>query len=455
MLKRILYLSDYELRALEVKGKLLTEVQRFQMNQEGETQFTYYLRNDLKTPIYCIIESSQEDSQMAQIPHVLGKDHQNLLNHKMKRLFEDTAYTYGVVQGRETLGRRDDLVLFMALNNPKILQPWLNIITTNKVPLAGIYSVSLLTQLLLKYLPKTHNLLLVAHTPQISPHSSAGLRQGFFVQQKLHFSRLIPLSTLKPEEYADYVLKQILTTQRYLENEHLLVQTEQLRVVILTDTLLLNAIKTIAPTSDISTVNLHFIDNNQLIKKMKVRTNEEMLYLFHFIVFQMSQHWSLPNHYAKPPETRYFFYRKVRFALYLTSGLILSSAAIASWDIFEKTTDFKLRGQKNLELLEQRQIEIQQLRLKVPNWPAKIEVIQGVVDVGRQLKAYQPLSPQLLLEKISLVLNRHPRLFLERLEWGIGHSKTKIFQTHAKEIVTNYEDFDSDIAPPPHLQRKF
>ncbi|RKZ44491.1 MAG: hypothetical protein DRR00_28020, partial [Candidatus Parabeggiatoa sp. nov. 3] len=220
--KRILYLSDYQLCVLQAKGKSLTEIQRFQLNNNGEAEFANYLSNNHKTPIYWIIDSTQEDSQVLTIPHVVGKDHRHVMNQRMKRLFDDTTYTYGVVQSREKLGRRDDQVLLTALNNPASLQPWLNLIITFKVPLVGIYSIALLTEGLLKYFPKAPYTLLVAQTPQISSHTSGGLRQSFFVNNKLKFSRLIPLNTLDPAEYAQYVLTQITTTQRYLENARLL-----------------------------------------------------------------------------------------------------------------------------------------------------------------------------------------------------------------------------------------
>jgi len=446
MSKRILYLSDYELRALEVKGKRLKEIQRFQVSKNGQTQFAHYLRDDIKTPIFLLVDATQEKNQIERLPHVLGSDHQNLVTHKMKRLFENTNYTYGVVQGREMEGRRDDQVLFMGLNNPAILQPWLDMIQTHKVPLAGIYSMPLLTQLLLKHLPKAHNLLLVAHTPQISSHSTTGLRQSFFVNAKLHFTRLIPLDTNDPQIYASYVFKQIIATQRYLENERLLVQVEPLSVVILTDTLLLNAIKTVTPDYDTSTLNLHFIDNNELTHKMVIRTDEESLYLYHFVAVSLSRQWTIKNHYAKPIDTRYFLYRKIRLALYFTSLLILSGTAFAGWRIFEETKNIQKKGSQIKDRIAQRHFEIKQLRNQVPSgFPSNIELVRNVVDVGLHLKAHQAISPQSLFLKLSQVLNRQPaQIFLERLEWGIGHSKAEIFQVNPKmERRTDSEESHS------------
>jgi hypothetical protein len=435
MSKRILYLSDYELRALEIKGKRLKEIQRFQIGKNGQTLFAHYLRDDIKTPILLLVDATQEGNQIEYMPHVLGSDHRNLVARRIKQLFENTDYTHSVVQGRETQGRRDDRVLFMGLNNPTILQPWLDMIQTHKVPLAGIYSVPLLTQLLLKWMPKAHNLLLVAQTPPITSHSTAGLRQSFFVNAKLHFTRLIPLDTDDPETYADYVFKQLIATQRYLENERLLVPIEPLSVVILTDTPLLNVIKTKASDYDTSTINLQFVDSNELAHKMAIRTNEESLYLYHFVAVSLARQWIIKNHYAKSIDTRYFLYRKIRFALYLTSLLILSGTAWASWMIFEETKTIQETGLQIQERIVQRHKDIKQLRAQVPpGFPPNIELVRNVVDVGLHLKAHQAISPQSLFLKLSQILNQQSeKIFLERLEWGIGPSKAEIFPANPKK----------------------
>ena len=177
MKKHILYQSDYELHAFFVKGLKIKEVQRFQTLNEFKENFTQYLSRNPKTPIYWLVDTTQEAYQTTLLPHVFGKDRRELMAYKMRRLFEKSDYTYGIVQGRETQGRKDDRVLFMALNDPNFLEPWLSLITRQKIPLAGIYSLPLLSQHLLKHLPQAPYTLLVTDTPH--SENTAGLRQTF------------------------------------------------------------------------------------------------------------------------------------------------------------------------------------------------------------------------------------------------------------------------------------
>ena len=447
-MKRILYLSDYQLCVLQANGKSLTEIQRFQLDNNGEAEFANYLSNNPKTPLYWIIDSTQEESQVLTIPHVVGKDHSHLMNQRMKRLFDDTTYTYGVVQSREKLGRRDDQVFLTGLNNPDSLQPWLNLIITFKVPLVGIYSIALLTEGLLKYFPKAPYTLLVAQTPQINSHTSAGLRQSFFVNNKLKFSRLIPLNALEPEEYAQYVLTQITTTQRYLENARLLPVTENaepLSVILLTDTAKCEAFQ--ALNNDMVTFNKQVLDNHALVRRLGLQFEPEsfgeLLYLHHFVAFQLSRRWYIKNHYAKAASRRYFFYKQVRIAFYITSVLLVLGAVAASAMILKDATGVKQKGEKTAVRVIKHQAQLELLRQQSPpNLPLDILLIRNIVDIGSHLDA-QHLLPQEAWYKLSLVLNNHPYLFIEELKWGVGSSKKALFQ-HDANLITRVDEDGTD-----------
>ncbi len=423
MPKRILYLSDYELRALE--GKTLSKVHIF----HNEDDFANYLRHDSKTPIYWIIDTTQEEYQIASLPHVIGKDRRHLIVHKMKRLFKGMPYTYGVVQGREMQGRRDDQILFTALSNPALLQPWLKLIAAHKVPLVGIYSLPLLSQELLKYLPQANYTLLLAHTPPIKSNSVAGLRQSFFINQKLQFSRLNPLNTLEPQEYAESVLTQVITTKRYLANARRLFD-QQLSTVILTP--LVAALKQ-SLSDDLSPI--HILDNRDFTPLFEDGD------LHRLVAFQLN--WQTRNHYASQLDTRYFLYRRLRMGIYFLSLLLLLGGVGVSAVILEKAFNVQQVGQQIADKTAKRLVELEQLNKKKPNLPLDILLIRNIVDVGHHIKAHH-LSPQAAWQKLSHVLNRHPDLFLERLEWGTGHFPSDIFDSNAienEELVDLTKEF--------------
>ncbi|RKZ72303.1 MAG: hypothetical protein DRQ57_17570 [Gammaproteobacteria bacterium] len=442
MKKHILYQSDDELQAFWIVGKKITKSQCFQKVSNGEAEFSQYLKRHAKTPIYWLIDTKQETYQTTLMPHVLGKEHRELMAHKVKRLFDQTVYTYGIVQGREMQGRRDDRVLFIALKNADVLQPWFNVITRHKVPLVGIYSLPLLTQNLLKYLPQSYYTLLVTYTPQ--SNQPAGLRQSFFIQQKLQFSRLIPLNISNIQKRTEEILKQIITTQRFLDNAQMLPTSESsepLSVIILTDTATRQVFNQ-SLNDESSTLHITILDSLELALKMGYKGKyadlplpdfDKTLYLHDFVALQLSRSWYSKNHYASAVETRYFFYRKLRQVFYFISTLLLSGAATASAFLLNEAIQLKQKGQATESKIATSQIELKPLREQTSDFPHNILFIRNIVDIGYHIKA-RHIMPKPAWQKLSQVLNHHPNIFLERLEWGIGNSKGEIFNSTTQTI---------------------
>jgi hypothetical protein len=450
MLKRIIYLSDYELRVFLLKGKHLIEEAGFQTSsEESKNKFSVYLNKIAKTPIEFLVDTTQEEYEVVNIPHVRGKDHRHLMAHKMKRFFKDMPYTYGVIQKRETAGRRDDRVLLIAI--PDLLEPWLSIITQLNIPLLGIYSLPLLSQNLLKYLPKAPYTLVVAHTPPIRLSSPAGLRQSFFIDQKLQFSRLIP--SPKPENSADFILKQIITIRHYLESARILPETEpvtQLSVVILSNGVLFDSLKNVIKgvLSNLG-IKIHLLDNSHLGQQMGMKGNWE---LPHFVALQFLRRQR--NHYA--PDTSYFFYNRLRIIIYLSAALLLSAATVASTMLLNNAFLLQEQGNELANQTTQRLIAIEQQ--KQPNLAVDIQLIRAVINVGSLLKEYYVL-PRTALEKLSVILNRHPDLFIERLEWMVGdgvieqdffevmrlYGKIKLFNANYQKALVVFKKFINDL----------
>lgn len=462
MSKRILYLSDYQLLAYQAKGKTLTEVQQFQLSANGEVDFVNYLMEDSKTPLLWLVDTTQEEYQTSHLPHVFGKDRRDLLSHKMKRLFDYTPYAHADFQGRETQGRGDDRVLFMALTNPSLLQPWLNLILTYKVPLASIVSLPRLSQGLLKYLPKATYTLLVAHTPAINEQSPAGLRQSFFADQYLQLSRLIPLTTLTPPEYAEYVFSQIIKTQRYLESARKLPleDTPSLSVVIFTDTALIDALNQY-PKENLSGLQIHILDSQDFAHQLGWHPEVNALYLHHLVAYQQSRSHGLSNHYAQSTETRYFFYRQVRMMIYLAAVLLLAGALSVSQYILNHAREVKQEGQKidaeTQKLMvklqgilghasDVKQVDDERLRGELED----IEYERSVVEMGLYLKSFH-LSPRQAWEKLSHVLTRHPSLLIEQLEWNIAETAA----TESKNSPSQSSALKNPSAPPKEVSEHF
>lgn len=425
MIRRIFYSSDVEFVVYQANGKKLTYIQHFQSDTEGQQQFAEYIRQDPRTSVAWLVDTTQEGYQINFLPHVFGWDRYNLLMLKKQRLFEYTPYSYAVIQGRESQGRRDDRVLFMALNSAALLQPWLDIVLSQGIPITSICSLPLLSQCLLKYFPESPHTLLVTHAPRMSAYSAQGLRQSFFLNHQLQLSRLIPLDIENTSIYADYVIDQVVKTQRYLESARLLPVNANLSVVLLTQPPLSQLLNKQLSHYKNEELQFHLIDSRELASQIGIETEETPLHVHHLVIPQLTRWWT-PNHYARFTEIRYLFYGRFRFALYMLSALILASSVAMSGMNIQNV--LKVQQDKQKLLLEKANVKGELNRLQIPSLPADVRFIRNIVDIGRYLEA-QHISPEEMWIDVSSVLTQHVELKINHLEWGIGKVSEEIFQT--------------------------
>lgn len=440
MKKRILYLTDYELVAYQAakKNEVLQEVGRFQNNEADIAAFTQYLQLNFEVPLFILVDSVHEEYRHITLPHVVGKDRQDLLTHRKKRFFEHTPYSHAAVQGREKQGRGDDKVLFSAITNPDLFKPWIDLINQTKAPLAGIYSMPLLSEFLLSHFESTAYTLLVTHTPQINIHSAQGLRQNFFIDQKLQLSRLVALSdTDLSDNYTEAVIKQIIITQRYLGSIRILPPSVELSVVLLAQPAYIEVLQAYLQQHTVPEINIklvscaHFMKDSQQLKELGC--------LHHLAGYYLLQN-TPQNHYAKSTDTRYFTYHRLRLTMYsLSVILLLGSMGYASLKLFEAWHIYKQTQRIEKQIAIQQQ-HIDSLRKLQPDLPADIEVIRTVVNYGRILTE-QHLSPHTILVHVSHILTQNRLVALDKLNWGVADVEHGLLSKNKRLLESNEKPY--------------
>ena len=116
----------------------------FSADEDGRENFLRCLVETNPDPIYILVDIVEEEYRQDIIPHVFGSDRKSVLERKFARLFRGAKYSHALNQGRETEGRKDDKVLLTAITRPDVVVRWVEVITGQKVPIAGIYSLPLL-----------------------------------------------------------------------------------------------------------------------------------------------------------------------------------------------------------------------------------------------------------------------------------------------------------------------
>jgi hypothetical protein len=182
--KHLLYLCNEQLCAYRWKGGRLTGGACFNNDRDGVDDFMDYMESHGVHAVYILADLIEEDFQRIHVPHVGGGAGRKLLRRRLLQQYRETPYRAHEIQGRESTGRRDDIVLLSALTNAASVQPWVEALEQLKMPLAGLYSTTLLSEELARRLAlREEHLLLVTQ-------QSAGWRQSYLQNGMLKFSRL-------------------------------------------------------------------------------------------------------------------------------------------------------------------------------------------------------------------------------------------------------------------------
>ena len=397
------------------KGKLGSSYM-FDVSPDGQKYFDRYLKETGRITTYFLVDLVEEEYRQDTIPHVFGSDRAAVINRKKARLFRDTPYFHASVEGREEEGRRDDQVMFMALTNPDLLEPWIKLLTNNKVPLAGIYSVPQITKLLLEHLPEPSDHMLI-----VSLESISGLRQTFFYKQKLKISRLVDLPRYGTEPYAPIINEEVEAINRYLNSLRLLNTDQPLHIYYLADTRLLAEIQG-KITKSPSNKNI-FLNVNQLAQKLNLQ--KEITTPFSDRLFI---HCLLKNrpadYYALKKEKRYYQMQKAGRAMYATSLLLVFSGLIWSGLNFINAAIFRTQAEiadKKTEFYADR---YKVAREKIPQTPVSPADLEIAVKMTNTLKNFKT-DPFKMLAVISKGLDQYPLIQLEEINWAAAADPNK------------------------------
>ena len=112
MAKHFLYLTNDKLVALVWKSGAIVERDVFGSTELGLPAFREYIARHRTVSTYVVTDLIEEDFRLDTVPHLRGNDQDAVLGRKLSQLYRASPFRHGIIQGRETEGRRDDKVLY-------------------------------------------------------------------------------------------------------------------------------------------------------------------------------------------------------------------------------------------------------------------------------------------------------------------------------------------------------
>lgn len=421
--KQLLYLSNDQVTIFQWEKGLYSTGRIFFNDEAGWEDFSCSLAQYSDTPTFLLADLIEESFQQDTIPHVLGSARQALIQRRLGQLYRDTPYRHAIQQGREEQGRKDDRMLFSALVNMELLKPWMNALLQQKTPLAGIYSPALLSIHLIEKLGlDSENLLLVTH-------QSNGLRQSFFQNSELKFSRLTSLNDHKPNTVAEMAARETANTQHFLASTRLLPREATLEVIIMAGEEYMPDLQLFC--QDTSTIIYRLLSLTDTAARLGLK-NPGSFSICDSLFLSLLNHFSA-NHYAPKEQTRYFRLRHIRIGLNIVSVCLVMGALLWTGANGLKTMQHAQQSQQMaIEAHNAHQAQEAVVRL-LPATDASPQSMKAAVNI-EQLIFHNAPAPKQLLSIVSRALDALPQISLDQLHWQTSAGDDESLPTHQAAV---------------------
>lgn len=385
----------------------LQSYQIFNNDDAGHDAFAIMLQKNTAIPLYLLADTVSEDYRIEHIPHSLGMAKRELIARKLKQRYRGLDYCAAYFINRETDQRKDDLFLFVALNNVDFLQDWLVRIQAAKAPLVGIYLMAMLSQILLKRLKL------------ISPHIllceklSSGLRQTYLHNGYLRMSRLVPNMPTESDQLNDFYLAETEKTRLYLISQHFITHETTLSLVLVN----INDANHQTSSRLNSQSGFTWVDVNvrQLAAKMHLPT-DLIIKTPALLNMQLLLSGAVLANLAPKSLTKQYQLSQIKQLINLATIVLGLLGLIAvAWFVQQglNYTSALNQAAKETAIQLQRYDEVSK---KLPEMPFSATNLKAVVALNSTIATYQK-SPKRLMLVMSAALEKLPEVQIDRLRW--------------------------------------
>ncbi len=412
-MKRILYFTGYRMVAQEWDGRKLASSVYFEPDELGMDLFSAYLESLRHQPVRLLVDLIEEEFRQITIPLLRGPDRTEIVERNLNRYFRNTQYRYALSQGViKEKGRKEEKLLLMGLTNPQLLEPWLEIIEKQRVPVSGIISLPLLSEdVVARFKAEQRCVILV------SQQVPSNLRQSVFLDGKLILSRLVPIASFYQGDYAKDVVRDVESTQRYLVSQRIIDRSDVISVQVLTNKRHLERLQ--AQVSDDSYFDYQIHEINQVLEEEKIEVPEEQDFSSALFCYHATRGLYV-NHYAQRPEKKYFNHyvgamaAKFAAVALLAVGVGLFGAALVKGWLYDDSIE-------EMQLLQQKyESKYKQLSLTRAGSDVSTEMMQNVVKTVERLQSGYQQRPQEMMILISQQISLYDSMRVKDYEWFLA-----------------------------------
>ena len=404
---RIFYVVQGELSVHSAAAGASSEPLSFADNDDGLRAFDAYVAEHPHETTAIVVDVIEEVFLADSVPAMGHKDRLHLLDRRLQRKFPRTPFCLSSGAGN-SLSRAERAVVYSAISNHELLDPWIAGIVAARVPLVGIRSVPLMTPQVLRRLFARPGAVLY-----VTQHQGDKLRQTFVQGGLVKSSRLSQSPAVADAAYPGFVATEIQRSRRYLERTRLMTGAEPLDICIVSDLQICERV--IKSISTDSPLRFHLFDLARTVRKCRARRTPEIDQLQDLFIDAAMQNTAGHN-YATAGEDRYWHMSRMRRAIIgATSALAAAASIIAGIYLGDA---WRLHGESATIDSQVRQLSETYRRendhtggVRADSYEMKL-----AVDTGDYILRQRVPAPWVMYQ-LGTVLSDYPDVRLSHLSW--------------------------------------
>lgn len=439
-MSRVFFYTGFRMEVFEFTSNTLTARLDFKYEPNDIAQFERLLTESMPGPCRLLVDLRDEDFIREQVPHVRGKDREALLDRLKDRTFRDAKYRYTHELGRQSDGRKDDLVLLSSLLETEQFSGWMALFEKHATPLLGIWSTAYLTEVILKKLKiKEENVLF------FSRQSKSSVRETLFKKGKIYVSRQAKLERRvrkdrSAETAATIVATNVEVMQRFLINQRILGPGEELNVFTIMQDEYIEKAGIYCESSN--QLKFHFVGIRELGEKFGLRTDGpfEADMFFSFLCSKQPSHSQIYlRKNQKRPYYHYLITQSIKAATFAGSLVSIITATFLLLSSSESSSIKKVEAAKLQKFASVYDEKFSNVEHRI----ADAQRVKESVELLNNIERETDLTPQNLFPSIGGIFSedRFSMFSIQSLQWQ-KHTPLEI-----EAIVSGYSDLKSATIP--------
>ncbi len=379
----------------------------FQNTDQDHTAFSQYLSQYSKVDIYLIVDAVEEDYKLENLPHTTGSARREIVERKLNQFNRNSQFRTAHFINRAEDKRRDDIFLFVALNNADFLQGWLNVIRRNQASLVGVYLLPMLSQVIVRQMK------LMAPNILLCERLGSGLRQTYLHNGRLRMSRLVSMANIKPNQLAYFYLVELEKTRLYLLSQRLITGDIALQMVLpALDSKVDEVARSISHDQGIGckTVDILAFGKNIGLDPQLIPAHPELVQM------QLLANGNVPDNLASDELTKAYSLNRLRNGILLGTALaVIGGAALAAYYVWSGYHQKNQLAALVAQTQQQQQL-YDEVAKNFPITPIPSDELKIATELAQNIKN-SDATPRQLMQVLSVAIGDMPDISLSRIRW--------------------------------------